>query len=319
MASMLEGLPDDVVGLCEVAKQQTVHHNLLSYRGVSPANWPAMARVWPPYFADILAALRERPPHNLLDERPAEQRVIGACKLESHFLAGLLRAKGIPARVRAGYFQNIRANQEHIVRFWEQNLRAKRVNGDLLDRDPERWRQEVNAFSQRLNEIDHHIEHWVCEHWDAAAQAWRVLDANTTFLKAHSDLDVGFHLPQQYFESASAAWRSMRASRDFNPDRYVEEPQDGRSHIRAQLLWDFYSLLNHDIAGLGAGMQASYAFVKERRYDDTSRDELRELDRLADVLSGTPSIDDLMDLYCASETLQIPSAETDPYCFVHRG
>jgi hypothetical protein len=141
-----------------------------------------------------------------------------------------------------------------------------------------------------------------------------------------SDIEVGFHLPRDYFEYAHEAWNKMRATEDFNPDRYAEWPQDGRSHIRSQLLWDFYSLLNHDIAGYdkrawpeeGSTTEERevYAFVKEKNFEELSPEELEELDALAMLLSSDSGIEELEPFYRDSETLQIPTMATDPYSYL---
>ncbi|MFX1250517.1 MAG: hypothetical protein ACFFCZ_02795 [Promethearchaeota archaeon] len=316
---MLDELPDDVIGICEVAKRQTIHHNLLSYHDIPKSKWKEMNRIWPPKMTDLLRALKETKPHNLYDDRQYEQRIIGACMLESHFLAGLLRYKNIPARIRAGYFKDIRENSAFIVKFWEKVLRERGVREELLKRDPEKWKEEINAYTRKKNDINHYIEHWICEYWDETKNKWRMLDANTTFLKAHSDMDVGFHLPKEHYEYASKAWKKMRHSGNFNPDQYVEDPQDGRSHIRSQLLWDFFSLLNHDIPGHGDPSplsRNSRIFVKEKKYEETSTLELEELDILANLLLQEPTKDELVAFYRRCTTLRLESAERDRYSFV---
>jgi hypothetical protein len=311
-------LPNDVDGICEVAKRQTIHHNLRPYFGIPSSEWPTMARVWPPRMEAVLGALEAREPHNLRDPRPPRQRIVGACMLESHFFAGLLRHQGIPVRVRAGYFRNIRENGDHIVDFWEAVSREKGVMRDLLDRDPRAWRRQSRAYTRKQNEIDHHIEHWICEYWDPGRRNWRLLDANNTFLWAHSGIRTGFRLPSRYFEHAADAWFRMRRGSDFNPDQYFEEPQDGRSHIRSQLLWDFFNLLNHDIAGIDEPSGPSMRFIKARKYSETGADELRELDQMATLMSRNPSVRELVEFYRTSPTLGAVEAEKDPYRFVSR-
>ena len=118
----------------------------------------------------------------------------------------------------------------------------------------------------------------------------------------------------------------MRTDENFTPDQYAEGPQDGRSHIRSQLLWDYYSLLNHDIAGYDKTAWSTensttaerdvYAFVKEKNYEELSSRELTELDALADLLSRDPGPEALKAFYQDSETLRIPRIETDPYSFL---
>jgi hypothetical protein len=315
-SSMLKKLPNDVIGICEIAKQQSVHHNLLPYFKIPKSKWDNMNRIWPPYMYDQLKALKDTEPFNLYENRPVEQRLIGACMSESHFLAGLLRYKKIPARLRAGYFKDISSNKEHFFEFWMNVARVKGWASSLLN-DPEKWKENITAFLNRQLSANHYIEHWVCEYWDKSEKKWRILDANDTFLKASSGIEVGFHLPKKHFEYAYEAWKKMRSDKNFNPDQYFEEPQDGRSHIRSQLLWDFFSLLNHDLAGYSTPKRSTYQFVKQKKYEDTSKEELEELDKLADLLSREPTRDELVAFYKSSKTLKLEAAEKDPYSFVY--
>jgi hypothetical protein len=313
-SSMLEELPDDVIQICEVAKKQTIHHNLLNYYGISNIKSKGMSRVWPPRMPDLLKALQEREPHNLKDDRKPEQRIIGACILESYLLAGMLRFRNVPARIRAGYFKDIRANHSHILRFWEGVQRAKHLSDEPL-KNPEKWRAEVDEFTKKQNEINHHIEHWICEYWDDKEKEWRLLDANNTFLKAHSNIDVGFRLPKEHFEHAFEAWKKMRRDPHFLSDKYAEEPQDGRSHIRSQMLQDFFSLLNHDLAGYEFPRE-TWSFIKGKKYEELTTKELDELDALASLVSQLPTVEELVAFYRRAETLRNETAETDPYSFI---
>lgn len=319
-AEQHQDLPADTMALAGIAERQTIHHNLMGWFGLDVETARQMRRVWPPRMPAMLAALREMPPGNLVDDREPADRIVGACMLESHFLAGLLRAKGIPTRIRAGYFQGIRSNGEHIVRFWRAALRARAADDELLRTDPARWEAQLDALSRHNNEIDHHIEHWICEVPDSAGARWQLVDANRSFLKAHSDLDVGFMLPPEHFEHAWVAWRRMRsAGDDYDPDRHAEEPQDGRSHIRSQLLSDFASLLNHDLAGIAEPDAETAAMLRGQTYDATSPQELGDLDDLAGLLSTGPSVEELVAFYRERKRLRIPAAEADPYSFVFNG
>lgn len=325
-SSLLAALPDDPIQIAAVAGNLTVHHNLLPYFGISRDRWRDITFVWPPKAADVLSALGETGPGDLLGERHVTERVRGACMIESHLLACMLRYRRIPARIRAGYFRDVYTNEDHVVAFWEQNARGKGSSEQLLRDDPERWRRENNEFTRRQVAINKRVEHWIVEYRDESRTQWLPLDADTTFLKAMSDIDVGFNLPRRYFEYAFESWKKMRTGGDFNPDQYAESPQDGRSHIRSQLLWDFYSLLNHDIAGFDVtawpktdsttAERAAYAFLKERTYEELSARELEELDALAELLSRDPVIEDLISFYRDSETLRIATIETDPYSYL---
>jgi hypothetical protein len=316
-APMLAGLPDDAESIAGIAARQTIHHNLLVYYGIPASRWDDMPRAQPPSAANVLQALTTSGPRDLYGDRAPEERVVGACFLESHLLASMLRYRKIPVRIRAGYFKDIRdGDRTHILQFWERNLREKGVSAELLKKDPAEWKRQVDEYSAAKNAVNHYIEHWVAEYWDASAGAWRLLDANTTFLRAHSAIEVGVHLPDRHFQFAHEAWRKMRTDPAFKPERYAEEPQDGRSHIRSQLLWDFYTLLNHDGAGNNRASDADYRFVKGRSYQEISPEELRELDALASLLARQPSIAELAAFYQSSRTLRLRGAETDPYSFV---
>lgn len=183
---------------------------------------------------------------------------------------------------------------------------------------PKAWKEAMNAITMRQQiEVDKHIEHWICEYWEKNEERWRLLDANDTFLEASSDIHVGFFLPKKHYEFAFEAWQKMRSTEDFNPYQYAEEPQDGRSHIRSQMLLDFYCLLNHDMAGFDDQSGDVMKFIKRKRYEDASTDELKELDALAELLAQCPTTDELVEFYRRSKTLRLEAAEKDPYSFVY--
>ena len=58
-------------------------------------------------------------------------------------------------------------------------------------------------------------------------------------------------------------------------------------------------------------------FVKRKSFEEVSSDEINDLDALADLLSKEPSVKDLVNFYHSSPTLQIESAEMDPFSFVY--
>ncbi len=108
----------------------------------------------------------------------------------------------------------------------------------------------------------------------------------------------------------------MRNNANFNPNQYAEEPQDGRSHIRSQLLSDFFSLLNHDVVGVDEPSPNAQKFIKERNFEELSTGEAEELDELAGLPSGEHTVDKLIEFYRKSAKLRIKDAEEDPFSFV---
>jgi hypothetical protein len=266
LGELLEALPADVDGICAFARERTIHHNLVAARGL-PAR--QFVRVWPPFFPDVLRSSQRGP-------------VLGGCVLESYFLAGLLRHRGFEARIRAGYFRDIRSDGDQVVEFWRRVAVGK-------GRTPD------DARTRGQNEIDHRIEHWICEVREA--QEWTFLDANTDFLREHSGLEVPFRLPHHHFEYAHEAWGALAAGAP--PARYAEEPRAGDEHVRRQLLLDFFSLLNHDLAD-----------VDVLSCDDSTYDSLARL------LARDPSPADLVGFYRTTPELALATAEDDPYSLV---
>ncbi|MFZ0891520.1 MAG: hypothetical protein WB778_03485 [Thermoplasmata archaeon] len=256
-------------------------------------------------------------PRALAMGRPPAQRVLGACILESHLLAGMLRSQNIAARVRAGYFQNIMTNPAVTLPFWVGVAEAKDAQPELRKADPAGWKREIDEFTGKQIAADHHIEHWVCEFREGNGGDWQLLDACTDFLKAHSGIEVPFRIPQRYFEPAFAAWQKMRADSHFDPELYAEDPLDGRSHIRFQLLSDFFSLLNHDVAGQAEPSSGTEAFIQRRKFPELETRELEELDQLGILLSRNASVDTLVEFYRSTTTLRRKAAEQDPYSFLY--
>jgi hypothetical protein len=313
---LLDALPSELDEICAIAEDQSIHHNLLGFFRVSIEDQKQMARVRPPAMAGVLEALSKVRPPGLVRGRPAAQRVIGACILESHLLAGMLRFRQIPTRVRAGYFQDIMTAPNVTLRFWRQALAAREARAADRAADPVAWEKGVDELTRKQIAVDHHIEHWLCEVWDSRSGSWRLVDANRTFLKAHSDIVVPYVLPSRYFQRSYEAWERMRTNRSFEPDQYFEDPQDGRSHIRSQMLSDFYSLLNHDVAGLDESSPDAWEFIKGKTFTQLTEEELGELDALAEVLSKEPTFEELIEFYLASATLRFEAAEKDPYSFI---
>lgn len=186
-----------------------------------------------------------------------------------------------------------------------------------MKNDPLAWKKNQNADTQSQIDADHHIEHWICEYWNGEKKQWILLDANNDFLNLSSKIVVGYELPKKYFEYAHEAWINMRAkNEEYNPEMHEEYPQDGRSHIRSQLLVDFYNLLNHDISCYINIHLPSKQFVKEKTYIELTEKEILELDELASLLSKNPSVNQLIKFYNESLTLKIESANLDSFSFV---
>lgn len=90
-----------------------------------------------------------------------------------------------------------------------------------------------------------------------------------------------------------------RAALGSSPARYAEEPGQGVEHVRRQLLLDFFSLLNHDVADVELIACGDEAY-----------------DSLAELGARDPAVEELVAFYRSTPELHLASAESDPYAFV---
>jgi len=263
---------------------------------------------------DILDTLKVKGDSILGINRELKDRIFGACTKESIFSTSMLRAKAIPARIRVGYFTNLYSG-EKALEFWRNvNNYANTTPHDSA---------QFDEYTLYMKSVNKSIEHWVTEYWDKEKQEWRIIDIRPEYLHSYG-LDVDYHLPDEYFEFAHEAWQKIN-NPEFINDAYSEGELDGKSHIRYQMLMDFYSLLNHDVPGIfddngkdisGSENNNEIKFLK-KRYDDLNEIEIEELDDLAALLDKKPSVDELIEFYNNSSTLKINSIENDQYSFIY--
>lgn len=310
---MLQSLPNDINEMSEIANVQGVHITMLSQWKIPRTEWKLAHANHD--IKDILDTLKVKGSGKLTKDRKLEDRVLGACTKESIFSAAMLKSKGIPARIRVGYLTNLYTGDK-AIEFW------RNVNkyGNPNPSDSAAFDQ----FTLYMKKVNKAIEHWVTEYWDVNSKTWKVLDIRPEYLQSYG-LDVNYHLPDMYFEFGHEAWMARNDSAFLN-DAYSEGELDGKSHIRYQMLLDFYSLLNHDVPGLfdDEGKYISnnenndeLKFLK-KNYDGLSQVEINELDSLAVLLNNEPNINELLEFYSTSKTLKINSMFEDRYSFVFK-
>ena len=313
---IINQLPSRIEDIGCIVRNLIIHHNLVVYNGVPTDVQKQMIKIKPVYVPTIFEKMKINQANDLLKPRKPSKRILGACRLESHFLASMLKTKGYQARLRAGYFKNIRKNRSYEIDYWTKNGEGKRIMADLLASDPEEWHKSMQTWLEHQNDVDHHIEHWVCEIYNEEKGIWQIVDANTDFLKTCFNIDVCLFLAKEYFEYAHEAWLQIRNNPDINPDRYMEEPQDGFSHIRSQMLFDFYSLLNFESAGLMTEEDELLDFIKSKKFIELTDKELTTLDNMAKLLSSNPSIESLVSFYHQNPELKFDVISKDLYSFV---
>jgi hypothetical protein len=312
-AALLDDLPDDVPGIVRVVRQQIIHPDAAVRHEDGGKERCDKLKVWPPKLVDVLKALEDTAPHNLRERRQPGKRVVGACTLCSYFVAGLLRYRLIPARVRVGYLRDVEPSTANPL-LANGDRERMRSDQDLHD-DVHKTVRDVEGCARRSDVIGRYSEHWVCEFWDGQKLCWQLLDCNQFVSGGRRRIEKP---GERRFEYAAEAWKRMRRGEKVFSDDYEEGPVDSRARVRSQLLWDFASLLNHDLAGCEGDSADTRRFMEDKKYSELSARELQELDQLADLMAGDPVIHELVRFYRKSPTLRIESAENDPYSYVYR-
>lgn len=309
--SMLDELPSDVEAICDIANKQVLHYRLLSQNKIPRSEWKNSSAHYD--IRDILDTLRTKGSGDLGLDRSLEDRVLSNCVKESIFLTALLRHRGIPARIRVGYLTNLYKGDK-AIEFWQ--------NVNLYERTEPVDTSVYNGWTRNNAKVNRSIEHYVTEYWDEETNQWRVLDAMPEFLEYHGvGLSNKYHLAEG--ENFEFAWQVWQKRDSITEDAYSERGWSAKTHIRYQMLMDFYSLLNHEGTGVfdDNGIQTDQnderrAFL-EKDYDSLTNIEILELDRLSDFIGSYPTTTELVDFYFASHTLQLEEIETDSFSFIY--
>src|SRR5262245_36882686 len=164
-AHLFDGLPAEVPALCRVVQGLMVHLLWAKAYGVEVTDErrPEMAIRQVSRKLEYLAAADPRP----LDmRREAHTRMLGTCRDFSVMLCGMLRHRGVPARVRCGFATYFEANhyEDHwIVQYWRPGAR--------------RWVM-VDAQLDALQQDELHVDFDPTDvpdgHFLPAGRAWRM-------------------------------------------------------------------------------------------------------------------------------------------------
>ena len=120
---LLDGLPDDPVGICSAVRHLVVQPGEATALGV-PEERIAERNIRP--VGELIAALTALDPAPLHRPRTPRTRVVGTCRHFATIAVALLRARGIPSRARCGfgtYFQQGRGFDHWITEFWHGDER----------------------------------------------------------------------------------------------------------------------------------------------------------------------------------------------------
>lgn len=117
-----QNLPDDINELCILQKMQIIHPVAFNNENIRTRNncfWGDMTKIpitrldyeedyFPTAQSMIAELLRKNPNYNV--KREAKDKIHITCRGQAILLASILKAKGIPARVRSGFAPYIKEN-----------------------------------------------------------------------------------------------------------------------------------------------------------------------------------------------------------------
>ncbi len=130
----LSALPDDIRELGLLVRKNIIHRTTLAAGNVgtnADMRFGDMTKMpwWRQPDDDtlttavaMLAELHRLDGRGLVDDRAAENKIIVTCRYVSILMASILKAKGIPARVRAGnapYFEEGQSDDHWINQYWD--------------------------------------------------------------------------------------------------------------------------------------------------------------------------------------------------------
>jgi hypothetical protein len=90
-------------------------------------------------------------------------------------------------------------------------------------------------------------DHWVCEYWDRATQAWRLSDPQLDAIQqrlCHVAFDTT-DVPRDAFVTAGQAWLDCRANR-VDPNRYGHGDVTGLWFVQVNVMRDHYVINNRE-------------------------------------------------------------------------
>ena len=127
-------MPASVGALNAVAQGIIIHTDWLAAYGVNASDFDRVSRDTLPV-ADRLALVLERDARPLTVRRSPAQRTVGTCRDFALVLCGLLRSKGVSARLRCGFADYFTDGWEDhwVCEYWERKTQCWRLSDPQLD------------------------------------------------------------------------------------------------------------------------------------------------------------------------------------------
>ena len=168
-APLLEGLPTDLLGLCQVVQGLMIHSGEIELYGVDLSKVQRKEVNIRPV-AELLRQINKLDPRPLTEPRPAGERLAGNYRDHAVLLCAMLRQQGRAARVRVGFATYLGADLKHdhwICEVWEEA--------------ESRWRQvdaQIDAAQRKKYAIDFDTLDLPAGKFFTAAQTWALCRAN---------------------------------------------------------------------------------------------------------------------------------------------
>ena len=144
-AALYRDLPDSPAELAKIVRGLMIHRLEGPLFGHEVAEDRLHDDAETRYIDEILGLILARDQAPLTEERPPERRFVAVCRDFSLLLCSLLRAKGVPARIRSGfadYFSGDGFHGDHVVtEYWDAErgwlfADAQLYAGHQVDFDP---------------------------------------------------------------------------------------------------------------------------------------------------------------------------------------
>ncbi|KEQ17529.1 transglutaminase-like domain-containing protein [Endozoicomonas numazuensis] len=101
--AQLNALPDDIEEVCRFTHNLLIHAYWLDKYGCNVGEFTKLEEMQIRCAEDILALASSKATGSLSDQRAPEERVVSICRDFSLIVCSVLRAKGIPSRLRCGF------------------------------------------------------------------------------------------------------------------------------------------------------------------------------------------------------------------------
>jgi hypothetical protein len=151
---LYDDLPESIEELCNLIKKQLVHpFDINKFGDKIPGDRVYEDRAIPSV-SQMLAELLTRDKNGLLPTRQPEDRLVVACVHHSLLLASILRYRGIPIRIRAGYAKYIGD---------DNNVRVSHVVCEVWDNERNVWflvDPDRNKVDFKRQEFEFAFESW---------------------------------------------------------------------------------------------------------------------------------------------------------------